>query len=126
MRLINGRELGASSTRAMQAEGAGAIWDWLGWDCLGWDCLGWDCLGWDCLGWDFPDWARPSLSSNSPTKDRRLACQTKVLGSLRLGSLRMKFTVKDDGGWRAIALYVQIQTQRKCGLGAILGSRSCC
>lgn len=116
MRLINGRELGASSTRAMQAEGAGAIWNW----------LGWDWTGWDCLGWDFPDWARPSLSSNSPTKDRRLACQTKVLGSLRLGSLRMKFTVKDDGGWRAIALYVQIQTQRKCGLRAIWGSRSCC
>jgi hypothetical protein len=126
MRLINGRELGAGGTRAVQGEGqgqsgtgrAGMVFP--------------DCLVWDCLGWDFPDWARPSLSSNSPTKDRRLACQTEVLGnlwklgSLRLGSLRMKFTVKDDGGWRAIALYVQIQIQRKCGLGAISRSRSCC
>ncbi|MFQ3617106.1 MAG: 2Fe-2S iron-sulfur cluster-binding protein [Cyanobacteriota bacterium] len=65
-RLINCRGLGTCGTCAVQVEGAVSIQGWR-------------------------ERARLSLPPHSPTKDRRLACQTQVLGSLRV--------MKYDGFW---------------------------
>ncbi|WP_448600176.1 2Fe-2S iron-sulfur cluster-binding protein [Thermoleptolyngbya sp.] len=65
-RLINCRGLGTCGTCAVQVDGAVSIQGWR-------------------------EQARLSLPPHSPTKDRRLACQTQVLGNLRV--------TKYDGFW---------------------------